>query len=97
MLFRSDEAGVFLQVGFNRRFDPRHRAVRDAVVSGEVGELHLVRITSRDPEPPPLPYVRVSGGIFLDMTAHDFDLARFVTGSEVDEVYARGEVRIDEV
>ena len=90
-----DEAGVFLQVGFNRRFDPRHRAVRDAVVSGEVGELHLVRITSRDPEPPPLPYVRVSGGIFLDMTAHDFDLARFVTGSEVDEVYARGEVRID--
>jgi myo-inositol 2-dehydrogenase / D-chiro-inositol 1-dehydrogenase len=89
------EAGVFLQVGFNRRFDPRHRAVRDAVVSGEVGELHLVRITSRDPEPPPLAYVRVSGGIFLDMTVHDFDLARFVTGSEVEEVYARGEVRID--
>ncbi|HEX2303264.1 MAG TPA: inositol 2-dehydrogenase [Gaiella sp.] len=89
------EAGVFLQLGLNRRFDPAHRSVRDAVESGAVGELHLVRITSRDPEPPPLDYVRVSGGIFLDMTVHDLDMARFVTGSEVDEVFARGEVRVD--
>ena len=87
--------GSFLQVGLNRRFDPAHRSVRDAVASGAVGALHLVRITSRDPEPPPLAYVKVSGGIFLDMTVHDFDMARFVTGSEVDEVYARGEVRVD--
>lgn len=88
-------AGVLLQLGLNRRFDPAHRSVREAVESGAVGELHLVRITSRDPRPPPLDYVRVSGGIFLDMTVHDLDMARFVTGSEVDEVYARGEVRVD--
>jgi len=90
-----DRAGAFLQLGLNRRFDPAHRSVRDAVASGAVGELHLVRITSRDPEPPPLAYVKVSGGIFLDMTVHDLDMARFVTGAEVEEVYARGEVRVD--
>jgi myo-inositol 2-dehydrogenase/D-chiro-inositol 1-dehydrogenase len=59
-----------------------------------VGDLHLVRISSRDPAPPPLAYVAVSGGIFLDMTIHDFDMARFVVGSEVEEVYAQGAVRI---
>jgi len=90
-----EAAGVPLMVGFNRRFDPAHRAVRDAVVSGEVGDPHLVRISSRDPAPPPLDYVKVSGGIFLDMTIHDFDMARFVTGSEVVEVYAQGAVRIE--
>jgi myo-inositol 2-dehydrogenase / D-chiro-inositol 1-dehydrogenase len=90
-----ERAGVLFQVGFNRRFDPSHRSVRDAVASGAVGDTHLVRITSRDPAPPPPAYVRVSGGIFLDMTIHDFDMARFVTGSDVEEVYARGEVRID--
>ena len=89
------EAGVPFQVGFNRRFDPAHQSVRDAVASGAVGDPHLVRISSRDPAPPPAEYVRVSGGIFLDMTVHDFDMARFVTGSEVVEVYARGTVRID--
>ena len=89
------DAGLYVQVGFNRRFDPAHRSVRDAVAAGEVGDVHLVRITSRDPEPPPLAYVRVSGGIFLDMTIHDFDMARYVTGAEVEEVYARGEVRVD--
>jgi myo-inositol 2-dehydrogenase / D-chiro-inositol 1-dehydrogenase len=88
-------AGVPFQIGFNRRFDPAHQSVRDAVVSGQVGEPHLVRITSRDPYPPPASYVRASGGIFLDMTIHDFDMARYVTGSEVVEVYARGAVRID--
>ena len=90
-----DRAGAFLQLGLNRRFDPAHRSVRETVATGAVGELHLVRITSRDPEPPSLDYVKVSGGIFLDMTVHDLDMARFVTGSEVDEVYARGEVRVD--
>ena len=88
-------ADTFLHVGFNRRFDPAHRSVREAVERGVVGELALLRISSRDPEPPPLEYVKVSGGIFLDMTAHDFDMARFVTGSEIEEVYARGEVRVD--
>ena len=90
-----EAAGVPLQVGFNRRFDPSHRAAADAVRNGEVGEVHLVRITSRDPEPPPLPYIKVSGGIFLDMTIHDFDMARFVTGSEVTEVFAKGDVLSD--
>jgi myo-inositol 2-dehydrogenase/D-chiro-inositol 1-dehydrogenase len=89
------EAGVPFHVGFNRRFDPAHQAVRDAVAGGRIGEPHLVRITSRDPAPPPPEYVRVSGGIFLDMTIHDFDMARYVTGSEVVEVFARGAVRID--
>lgn len=90
-----DEAGVPFQIGFNRRFDPAHASVRAAVAAGEVGEPHLVRISSRDPAPPPMTYVRTSGGIFLDMTIHDFDMARFVTGSEVVEVYARGAVRVD--
>ena len=94
-LAAADGAGLFVQIGFNRRFDPAHRSVRDAVASGEIGDVHLVRISSRDPSPPPLDYVRVSGGIFLDMTVHDFDMARYVTGSEVEEVYARGEVRVD--
>jgi myo-inositol 2-dehydrogenase/D-chiro-inositol 1-dehydrogenase len=89
------DAGVPFQIGFNRRFDPAHQAVHDAVVSGEVGDPHLVRISSRDPAPPPLDYVRTSGGIFLDMTIHDFDMARYVAGSEVVEVYARGAVRVD--
>jgi myo-inositol 2-dehydrogenase / D-chiro-inositol 1-dehydrogenase len=89
------QAGVPFQIGFNRRFDPAHQSVRDAVVAGRVGEPHLLRITSRDPYPPPTSYVRASGGIFLDMTIHDFDMARYVTGSEVVEVYARGAVRID--
>ncbi len=94
-LAAAERAGAFLQVGFNRRFDPAHSSVRDAVASGAIGETRLVRISSRDPEPPPLAYVRASGGIFLDMTIHDFDMARYVTGSEVEEVYAQGEVRID--
>jgi myo-inositol 2-dehydrogenase/D-chiro-inositol 1-dehydrogenase len=90
-----DAAGVPFQIGFNRRFDPAHEAVREAVVRGDVGTPQLVRISSRDPDPPPLEYVRGSGGIFLDMTIHDFDMARYVTGSEVVEVFARGAVHVD--
>jgi myo-inositol 2-dehydrogenase/D-chiro-inositol 1-dehydrogenase len=86
---------VPFQIGFNRRFDPGHQSVRDAVAAGAVGDVHLVRISSRDPAPPPLSYVETSGGIFLDMTIHDFDMARYVTGSEVVDVHARGAVRID--
>ncbi len=88
-------AGVPLHIGFNRRFDPGHAAVRAAVVDGRVGEVRQVRITSRDPAPPPIAYIEVSGGIFNDMTIHDFDMARFVTGSEVTRVYAQGAVRVD--
>lgn len=91
----AERANLFLQVGFNRRFDPAHASIRAAVAAGEVGELHLVRISSRDPAPPPLAYLKVAGGLLLDMTVHDFDMARFVTGTEVDEVYALGDVRID--
>jgi len=89
------ECRVKLQVGFNRRFDPTFARVRKAVADGDVGEIQLVRITSRDPEAPPAEYVRTSGGIFLDMTIHDFDMVRFLTGSEVKEVYATGAVLID--
>jgi myo-inositol 2-dehydrogenase/D-chiro-inositol 1-dehydrogenase len=88
-------AGVPFQIGFNRRFDPGHASVAEAVRAGRIGEPHLARISSRDPAPPPLEYVKRSGGLFLDMTIHDFDMARFVTGSEVVEVFARGAVRID--
>jgi myo-inositol 2-dehydrogenase / D-chiro-inositol 1-dehydrogenase len=88
-------AGVPLHIGFNRRFDPAHRSVRDAVANGSVGDVELVRITSRDPAPPPIEYIKVSGGIFLDMMIHDFDMARYVTGSEVVEVTAHGAVRVD--
>lgn len=90
-----DRSGVPFMVGFNRRFDPTHKAVRDAVVGGQVGDVHLVRITSRDPAPPPIAYIKVSGGIFCDMTIHDFDMARYVTGSEIVTVTAKGGVRVD--
>jgi myo-inositol 2-dehydrogenase/D-chiro-inositol 1-dehydrogenase len=90
-----DAAGVALQIGFNRRFDPSHKAVADAVAHGAVGDVHLCHITSRDPGPPPIDYIKVSGGIFCDMTIHDFDMARYVTCSEVVEVYAKGAVRVD--
>ncbi len=90
-----EAAGVPFMIGFNRRFDPGHKSVRDAVATGDIGEIHLLRITSRDPAPPPPEYVAVSGGIFLDMAIHDFDMARYQVGSDVVEVYARGAVRVD--
>ena len=90
-----EEAGVKLQIGFNRRFDPNFRRVREMVAAGEIGEPHILRITSRDPQPPPIEYVKVSGGIFLDMTIHDFDMARYLMDSEVEEVYAAGGVMVD--
>ncbi|MDE0042337.1 MAG: inositol 2-dehydrogenase [Candidatus Poribacteria bacterium] len=90
-----ERAGVKFQVGFNRRFDASFVRVREAVTSGEIGEPHIMRITSRDPAPPPIEYVKVSGGIFLDMTIHDFDMARYLLGDEVIEVYAIGGVRVD--
>jgi myo-inositol 2-dehydrogenase/D-chiro-inositol 1-dehydrogenase len=90
-----DAAGVPFQIGFNRRFDPAHQSVAEAVAAGTIGDVEVVRISSRDPAPPPLSYIRGSGGMFLDMTIHDFDMARYVTGSEVVDVYARGAARVD--
>ncbi len=78
------------QVGFNRRFDHNFEAVHNAVAAGKIGDVHIVKITSRDPAAPPIEYVKVSGGIFLDMTIHDFDMVRYLTSSDVVEVYASG-------
>ncbi|MBE7550612.1 MAG: inositol 2-dehydrogenase [Anaerolineales bacterium] len=86
---------VKLQIGFNRRFDPNFKQARDQVAAGKIGTPHILRITSRDPAPPPLDYVKVSGGIFLDMTIHEFDMARYLMGSEVEEIYAAGAVLVD--
>jgi myo-inositol 2-dehydrogenase/D-chiro-inositol 1-dehydrogenase len=88
-------AGVQLQIGFNRRFDANFARVRAAVVNGEIGKPRLMHIISRDPAPPPIGYVRVSGGMFMDMTIHDFDMARFLIGDEVEEIYAAGGVMVD--
>lgn len=90
-----DKARVKLQVGFNRRFDPNFKRVREMVAAGKIGAPHILRITSRDPGPPPIEYIKVSGGIFLDMTIHDFDMARYLIGSEVAEIYAAGGVMVD--
>jgi myo-inositol 2-dehydrogenase/D-chiro-inositol 1-dehydrogenase len=90
-----EKAGVKLQIGFNRRFDANFRKVREMIAAGKVGEPHILRITSRDPAPPPAEYVKVSGGMFLDMTIHDFDMARYLMGSEVEEVYAAAGVLVD--
>lgn len=83
------------QIGFNRRFDHNFRALKQAVVDGKIGDVHIVRISSRDPAPPPIPYVKVSGGLYLDMMIHDFDMVRYLSGSEVEEVYAKGTVLVD--
>ncbi len=84
------KSNVKFQVGFNRRFDHNFQAVKNAVEVGKVGDIHLIRITARDPQAPPIEYVKSSGGMFLDMTIHDFDMACFLSGSQVTEVYAAG-------
>ena len=89
------KAGVKLQVGFNRRFDHNFAKVKAMVKNGDIGEVHIIKITSRDPAPPPAEYSAVSGGMFLDMTIHDFDMARFLAGSEITEVYANATCLVD--
>ncbi len=89
------KADVKLQIGFNRRFDANFGRVRQAIVSGEIGVPALLHIISRDPGPPPIAYVKVSGGMFMDMTIHDFDMARFLIGAEVEEVYTQAGVTVD--
>lgn len=90
-----EKAGVKLQIGFNRRYDHNFSEIKRLANDGKLGKLQTIKITSRDPEPPSIDYVKVSGGIFLDMTVHDFDMARFI-GGEVEEVYANAAVTVDE-
>lgn len=89
------KSGVKFQVGFNRRFDHNFNRINQITKDGVIGEPHIIKITSRDPEPPPIEYVKVSGGLFFDMTIHDFDMARFQAGSEAYEVFAVGASLVD--
>ncbi|HEV8685869.1 MAG TPA: inositol 2-dehydrogenase [Gaiellaceae bacterium] len=91
----AEAAGVLFQIGYNRRFDARFRDVRDAVAQGRIGTPWLLRITSRDPGPPPAAYLPHSGGLFFDTTSHDLDLARFVLGTEITEIAVRGASLVD--
>ena len=86
---------IKFQVGFNRRFDHNFAAIRKAYDDEKIGEAHILKITSRDPEPPNPAYIKVSGGIFLDMTIHDFDMACFLTDSDVEELYVNSAVLVD--
>lgn len=91
-----EEAGVKLMMGFNRRFDANFLKIRSLVQQGQVGDPQIVKITSRDPGPPPLQYLKESGGMFLDMSIHDFDMARYIMGKEVTEVFASAAVFLGE-
>lgn len=90
-----EESGVKFQIGFNRRFDHNFKAIKQAVNDGKIGDTHMIKITSRDPEPPNPAYIHLSGGMFMDMTIHDFDMARFLSGSEVEEIFVQGAVLVD--
>ncbi len=90
-----EDKNLKYQVGFNRRFDRNFMALREKVASKEVGDVHIIKITSRDPEPPNPAYISVSGGMFLDMTIHDFDMVRYLSGAEVEEVYVNSAVLVD--
>ncbi len=84
-----------LMVGFNRRFDPHFKALKDTIDAGRIGKVEMINIVSRDPGAPPAQYIKVSGGIFKDMTIHDFDMARFLLGEEVESVSAVASVLVD--
>jgi myo-inositol 2-dehydrogenase/D-chiro-inositol 1-dehydrogenase len=90
-----EKEGATLMVGFNRRFDPDFAAVKAAIGAGKIGDVEMVTITSRDPGPPPYEYIERSGGIFRDMTIHDFDMARWLLDDEVETVQAAGSVLVD--
>lgn len=90
-----NKSSIVYQVGFNRRFDHNFRSIRDTVQKNKIGTPQMIRITSRDPAPPPIEYIKNSGGIFMDMMIHDFDMARYQTGSEVLEVYAIADALVD--
>jgi len=91
-----EKTGVQFQIGFNRRFDRSFMNMHTAIEDGSIGKVHILRITSRDPEAPALEYIKHSGGMFLDTTTHDFDMARFLTGSEITEVSVFGTCLVDE-
>lgn len=86
---------TLLQLGFNRRFDPHFSTLQQRVAKGEIGHPQILKITSRDPACPSKEYIALSGGLFMDMTIHDFDMARFIMGSEVVEVFASGSILIN--
>lgn len=90
-----ESCGLKYQVGFNRRFDHNFQALRRAVTGGQIGQVHMVKICSRDSEPPTAKFIPSSGGLFLDMSVHDLDMVRYLSGSEVDEVYAAGSVLVN--
>ncbi|MEQ1940361.1 inositol 2-dehydrogenase [Mesorhizobium sp. CN5-321] len=90
-----EKTGAALMVGFNRRFDPHFMAVKKAIDDGAIGKVEMVTITSRDPGAPPVDYIKRSGGIFRDMTIHDFDMARFLLGEEPVSVSAHASVLVD--
>lgn len=89
------KAGIKYQVGFNRRFDHNFAKLKELINAGKIGDPNIIKITSRDPQAPPIEYVKVSGGMFLDMTIHDFDMATFLSGSRISEVYVQGACMVD--
>ena len=91
----ANQSGVKLMLGFNRRFDPDFLQARKSIQDGRIGDIQIIKITSRDPGLPPLDYIKNSGGLFMDMAIHDFDMARYMMGKEVKEVYSRGLVLVD--
>jgi myo-inositol 2-dehydrogenase/D-chiro-inositol 1-dehydrogenase len=84
-----------LHIGFNRRYDPDFSELKWRILNDEIGDLHMIKITSRDPAPPPISYIKKSGGIFLDMTIHDFDMVKYLSGSEISELYVKGGCFVD--
>lgn len=90
-----EKTGKKYMVGFNRRFDHNFKAIKDSIDSGKIGKIELIQITSRDPSPPPIDYLKVSGGLFCDMTIHDFDMVRFLSSSNVKSVFATGDALTD--
>jgi myo-inositol 2-dehydrogenase/D-chiro-inositol 1-dehydrogenase len=91
----ANQSNVKLMLGFNRRFDPDFLQARKSIQAGRIGDIQIIKITSRDPGLPPLDYIKNSGGLFMDMAIHDFDMARYMMGKEVKEVYSRGLVLVD--
>jgi len=90
-----DKNDLNLHVGFNRRYDPDFAKLKLDIINNEIGDIHMIKITSRDPAPPPISYIKKSGGIFLDMTIHDFDMVKYLSGSEISELYVKGGCFVD--
>ncbi len=91
-----EKSGIKFQIGFQRRFDHNIKKIKEFITNGSVGKIYMIKITTYDIGVPPIEYLKTSGGLFLDMTIHDFDVARFLTGEEAEEVYATGGVFIDD-